>query len=393
MRIAFVDYVLDPAKPGTTGLSDLVWDIAPRLVDHGDEVHVIGPYTVSEMPDPRVKVHRFAIPPIGYRNLAGHLWIIWRAYRELLKIDGIDVIHIPEYTSSAIIATLNRRVPLVFTEPGNIFERVARGNPYDFLTTQIYKAAALTTARRAAHLIATSEWMKEWWHRTGMPLSRITIIPLGIDSTVFHPVSRAREMLDLPTQRKIILYAARLSRENGFDVTLRACAALRDSFPNFDLHVLGTGPEEDRYKKLARDLNMEGMVFWHGWVDFRQLPLFFSAADVFAFSGHSGGTPRVMLQAMACGCPVVASAIGGIVDHIHDGVTGLLFDAGNYALMGRLMLGLSEDDALRQTIGAAGLNYARTNVDWNVLIPRIRTVYEQCRNGAHDKKLELHSRR
>lgn len=382
MRIAFVDYVLDPAKPGTTGLSDLIWDVAPRLVDYGDDVHVIGPYTVSEMPDPRVKVHRFAIPPIGYRNLAGHLWIIWRAYQELLKLEGVDVIHNPEYTSSALIASLNRHVPLVFTEPGNIFERVERGNPYDFLTTQVYKLAALTTARRASHLIATSEWMKEWWHRTGVPLSRITTIPLGIDSSVFHPIARARETLGLSARRKMILYAARLSRENGFDITLRACAALQDAFPDFDLHVLGAGPEEARFKGLAEELGLGGQVFWHGWVDFRQLPLFYSAADVFAFSGYSGGTPRVMLQAMACGCPVVASAIGGIVDHVRDGVTGLLFNAGDVAGMAERLKQLLEDEALRQRIGMASADYARENVSWDTLIPRIRAVYSASLNGS-----------
>jgi glycosyltransferase involved in cell wall biosynthesis len=387
MRIAFVDYVLDPAKPGLTGLSDLVWDIAARLVDREDEVHVVGPYTTSNVPDQRVKVHRFAIPPIGYRNIAGHLLIVLRAYREVMRIGGIDVIHTPEYVSSAIIASFSRQIPVIFTEPGNIYERIERGNPYDFVTTQVYKAAARVTAAKAAHLIATSEWMKGWWQRTGVPHSRMTIISLGIDSSVFRPVAEAREKLGLSTKRKIILYAARLSRENGLDITLRACAEMKAMVPDFELHVLGEGPEKERYQQLASELGIGRQTVWHGWVDFQQLPAYYSAADVFVFSGSSGGTPRVMLQAMACGCPVVASEIGGITDHVQDGLTGLLFPAGDAKYLADRLAHLLSCDALRRTLGNAGAEYARANVDWNVLIPKIRAVYHQAVGSASRRVL------
>lgn len=375
MRVAFIDYVLDPTKPGKTGLSDLVWDIAPRLVDYGDEVHVIGPYTTDANPDSRVNVHRFKLPPIGYRNIVGHLWIVLRAYRELMNIDGIEVVHTPEYTSSAVITSFNRTLPLVFTEPGNIYERIERGNPYDFITTQVYKVAARTTARNAAHLIATSEWMKVWWHRTGVPLSRITIIPLGIDSSVFRPIPHAKEALSISNQRKMVLYAARLSRENGLDITLRALAGLGEALSDWELHVLGEGPEKPRFQQLARELGIDRRVVWHGWIDFHQLPTYYSAADVFVFSGSSGGTPRVMLQAMACGCPVVASNIGGIVDHVSEGQTGFLFPSQDAKRMAGQINQLLEDDALRHQMGGAAAVYARTNVDWDVLIPQIRETY------------------
>jgi glycosyltransferase involved in cell wall biosynthesis len=378
MRIAFVDYVLDPAKPGTTGLSDLVWDVAARLVDREDEVHVVGPYSTSYVPDERVKIHRFTIPPLGYRNIAGHLLLVLRAYREVMKIGGIDVIHTPEYLSSAVITSLNRQTPVILTEPGNIYERIEHGNPYDFVTTQVYKAAARVTAAKAAHLIATSESMKGWWQRTGVPLSKITVIPLGIDTSLFRPVAGARERLGLSTERKIILYAARLSRENGLDITLRACAEMKTTVADFELHVLGEGPEKERYQQRASELGIGRQTVWHGWVDFEQLPAYYSAADVFVFSGSSGGTPRVMLQAMACGCPVVASEIGGITDHVQDGLTGFLFPAGSAKNMADFLAQLLLDDALRLKLGNEAEAYARTKVDWNMLIPKIRAVYRQA---------------
>ncbi len=128
MRIAFVDYVCDPAKPGLTGLSDLVWDMASRLARGGDEIHVVAPYTNDAAPDPAVHVHRFPIPAIGYRNIVGHLLIVYAAYRRLQQLGRVDVVHVPEYVSAAMLGTLIRDTPVVFTEPGNIYERAPRGD-------------------------------------------------------------------------------------------------------------------------------------------------------------------------------------------------------------------------------------------------------------------------
>lgn len=379
MNVAFVDIALDPARPGASGLSDLVWDMAPRLAALGDTVRVVGPYAAA--PDRCVSVRPFAIPPLGYRNIAGVLWLALRAHRALLALDGLDVIHTPEYVTGAVIGALNRRTPVVFTEPGNIYERVARGNPYDFITTQVYKAAARVASARAAGLIATSAWMGDWWRRTGLPPARVSLIPLGIDTTLFRPIPAARAALGWPADRPVVLFAARLSVENGLDVALRARARLKDTA--FDLHVLGAGPEEPRYRELAAELSPGRRVYWHGWVDYRQLPACYSAADVFVFSGHSGGTPRVLLQAMGCGCPVVASAIGGITDHVRDGrvddgSNGLLFPAGDDAALADALARLLADAPLRRALGRSAAAYARAAVDWDVLIPRVRDVYRRA---------------
>jgi D-inositol-3-phosphate glycosyltransferase len=375
VRVAFVDYVCDPAKPGKTGLSDLVWDMASRLAHLGDDVHVVAPYMVDTVPDPMVHVHRFELPPIGYRNIIGHLLIILRACRELRRLGKLDVIHTPEYTSGAVISSFYRIAPVVFTEPGNIYDRIANGNPYDRITTLVYKAAARLIARNCAHCFATSDWMKGWWQWTGVTPDRISLIPLGVDTTVFRPIRDARARLGIDNKSPIVLYAARLSRENGADVTLRAVARLRQTIPGLQLHVLGDGPEKVALQRLASQLEIANSTLWHGWVDFHDLPVYYSAADVLAFSGFSGGTPRVLLQAMACGTPAVASAIGGIVDHVRHGQTGLLFRAGRVEEMAIHIESLLADPRMARQLGQAGKAYVHSQVAWNVLVPRIREIY------------------
>ncbi|MGH2457892.1 MAG: glycosyltransferase [Chloroflexota bacterium] len=386
MRVAFVDYVCDPARPGVTGLSDLVWDMASRLARRGDDVHVIAPYSVDRFPSDLVRVHRFPLPPIGYHNIVGHALIVGAAYRKLRSLARMDVVHVPEYVSAALLGTLLRETPVVFTEPGNIYERVARGNPYDPVTTLAFKLAARRAAATCARLIATSEEMATWWSWTGVSQDRICRVPLGIDTRLFRRVPDARARLGLAGDVPIILYAARLSRENGVDLALRAVARVRREYGPVQFHVLGEGPERRRLEALCRALGIERDVTWHGWVDLDLLPTFYSAADAFAFAGRSGGTPRVLLQAMACGAPVVASAIGGIVDHVEHGESGLLFPSGNAEDLAARLLDVLTDGGLATRLGRAAERYAKASVDWDVLAERIRSdVYVKVigeRRGA-----------
>jgi len=378
VRIAFVDYVCDPARPGSTGLSDLVWDMASRLARLGDDVHVIAPYSVDAFPSDLVHVHRFPLPPIGYRNIVGHALIVGAAYRRLHSLAKMDVVHVPEYLSAALLGTLLRDTPVVFTEPGNIYERVARGNPYDPVTTLAYRLAARRAAATCACLVATSEEMAKWWTWTGVSHDRICRLPLGIDTTLFQRVPDAKPRLRLASGPPVIVYAARLSRENGVDVALRAIARVRDEFGPVRLQILGDGPERYRLRELSRSLGIDRNVTWHGWVDFQTLPTYYSAADAFVFAGRSGGTPRVLIQAMACGAPVVASAIGGIVDHVEHQQNGLLFASGSSEQLSSELVRLLSEPSLAARLGGAAERYARASVDWDVLVRTLRRdVYEK----------------
>jgi glycosyltransferase involved in cell wall biosynthesis len=384
MRVAFIDVVGDPTRPGRTGLSDLVWDMARNLARKGIEVHIIAPYTVEANLDPRVRVHRFAVPALAYRNVLGQVWISLLAYRELLRHGPFALVHVPEYLSSAVFRSFGYRKPIIFTEPGNIYERLANGNPYDWLTTQVYKWAARVTARHCAHFIATSDLMKCWWHWTGVTPERATLVPLGIDTQLFRAAPNARAELGISERQTMVLYVARLSRENGLDVALKAMALLRERNPTAVLHVVGHGPERERYQQLCTSLGIEQQVVWHGWIDLYQLPLYYSAADLLVFPGFSGGTPRVILQAMACGLPVVASAIGGIVDHIEHEVSGLLFPSGQSSMLAEQIERILNDLPAARSMARVGQQYVLNNLSWEVLVEQIEQVYRQVASLSSD---------
>jgi glycosyltransferase involved in cell wall biosynthesis len=243
--------------------------------------------------------------------------------------------------------------------------------------TQVLKAAARLSARRCACVIATSEDMKRWWVRTGTPLSRIALIPHGIDTEQFRPVPEARALLGIPEDKQIVLYVGRLSHEKGLQYLVEAISTVRIHLPDVQLHLVGDGGFKRHLAQLARQWQIEEQVIFHGWVNQPDLPLYYSAANVTVLPSLSEGLPRTMIEAMACGSPFVGTRITGIVDHVRDGETGLLVNAGDSAELAEKIL-LLRDSSSAQEMGTAAMQYVHQHLAWGVIVPRMRSeVYER----------------
>ena len=382
MKIGFLDYVFDQALPvGSNGLSEVVWRLAAPLAAAGHEVHIAAPYARPDRPSPLVQVHTFPLPPIGYRNIVGHTLIVRRALAVLQRAGPFDVIHAPEYLSTAW-AVLRQRTPVVLTEPGNIYERIANGNPYDWVTTQVFKLAAMISARGCARIIATSALIGEWWLRTGAVPAQLAAIPLGVDLDSFTRQPAAKGQLGWDAARPQLLFVARLSPETGASALLAALPAIQAACPAVAVQIVGSGPEQAALQAQAAQLGVAAAITWHGWLALDQLPLVYSAADVMVFPGLSGGTPRVMLQAMACGTPFVGTAIGGITDHITDGATGWLVPPGDVPALAQAVIAALSNraEAARR---AAAAQRAALALAWPHIAGRVAAeVYAPLVGGA-----------
>jgi glycosyltransferase involved in cell wall biosynthesis len=373
LPIFLVDYVLDPRRPGASGLSDIVWDMAEELARQGEEPHVFGPYSDVPRPGIGVQLHPFRVPPPGYRNAVGHVGMVLSAYREIRRLRRPGIVHAPEYVSTAVIASLCRDLPVVLTVPGNIYEKIAsKANPYDPTFTAILCLAARISARRCARVVAISSLMTEWWARTGTPSDRLLHLPLGVDVALFRPRAEASgTLLGSSGDRLRILGVGRLNPENDFGTLIRAFAEVRAEFPNVELHLAGDGPELPKLKALANDLAVADRVVWLGWTDRVQLAHLYPTADLFVFSALTGGLPRVMLEAMACGLPVVAMDVPGVADHVVDGVTGYLVARGSSGALARKMVAALSDPTRRAQVARAGMQHVREELAWAAIVRKL----------------------
>ena len=372
LKVAFVDYVLEPDKPGRSGLSDIVWDMASALIDQGHEAHVVASYNTTAYPDKRVVVHNFKAPPMGYRNVVGNAWLLKRASTIVKRLEP-DIVHAPEYVSTALFAAYGVSQPIVLTVPGNIYHRLKENNPVEWYYAQILKWAAKASARNCASVIAISKEMKCWWERTGSPPDHTPWIPLGVDPERFRPVPDARAKLGIPKDQLFLLYVGRFSEEKGLRHLLDAIAQANSQFRLARLRVtlIGSGRlERELLERIRRD-DLGAILDLQPWVEQEELKLWYSAADALVLPSRNEPLGRVMCEALSCGTPVIATASEGPRDHIQDGTNGYLLPLGDVtALEDVIRTVLSEPETLAGMRPTA-LSYAQQNLAWPGIVGRI----------------------
>ncbi len=377
-RIAFVDYVLDPTRPGRSGLSDIVWDMASHLVNLGHEVHVVASYHSYDVPDNRVHVHNFPTPPIGYRNIVGQVWILKRAATIIRQL-APDIVHAPEYISTAVMATLHVPAPLVLTVPGNIYYRlsVKDGTSYQWHFVQVLKWAATVSAKKCSSIIAISDDMKFWWERTGSPANRTLMIPLGVNTTRFRHVKDARAKLDLDDV-PLFVYVGRFSKEKGLLDLIDAINILPPNLKQgMSVVLIGAGPLAASLAYLIKHTDLEKSIRMVPWVAPSELPLWYSAADAVILPSYTEGFSRIIGEAMACGTPIIGTRISGTRDHVIPNVTGYLYDPGDVAELGRIIAHMVNHRDILRGMRRDTETYVENHLGWEHIVSEIvDTVYK-----------------
>ena len=218
--------------------------------------------------------------------------------------------------------------------------------------------------------------MGYWWAWTGFKPRKIVRIPLPVNLEEFKPVPDAKHVLGWSAEQKHLLFLSRLSGETGRQYLLEALPAIRRAHPNIVLHMVGSGSTDNAMKKKAEQLGVSDIVKWYGWLQLTELSPYYSAADVMIFPGTSGGTPRVMLQAMACGAPFVGSAIGGITDHIEQGKTGWLVPPRDPAALADMIITVLAHPDEARCVGQNAQEYVQRLKASTIAARVVREIYE-----------------
>lgn len=372
LRIAFIDNILEPDKPGRSGMSDTIWDMAGALVAQGHEPHIIGSYQTTAFPDQRVQVHHFPTPPIGYRNIVGQTWMLKRAAAVSRHIQP-DIIHARDYYATAVFTKLGVRTPLVLTVPGNIFKRIREGHGYEWYFTQVLKWAARVSVRHCARVIATSREMKQWWEWTGSIPERTPWIPLGVNVQRFQRVEHARERLSLSHNGPLLLYVGRFSREKGLLDFVAALGIIQELLiaQNARVILIGRGPQEDEIRKVIAAEGLESIVQLLPWAHQDELSTWYSAADVLVMPSWNEPFGKVMIEAMACGTPVVSAITEGAQDHIQEGSNGFLFPPHDVAQLANLVRRCVTHRQELSRMGQQAHAYVQEHLSWTHIAQRI----------------------
>jgi L-malate glycosyltransferase len=169
--------------------------------------------------------------------------------------------------------------------------------------------------RCATRVVANSAAAQRILEREGLAPASIAVIPNGVDLTAFAERKHGGAV------RRFIT-VANLRPEKSHETLLAAAAGLLREYPDLEFQIVGDGPRRGELEQLARDHNLPSRVMFLGHRE--DVPALLAAADAFVLPSRSEAFPNAAIEAMAAGLPVVASAVGGLLDLIEDGRTGLL---------------------------------------------------------------------
>jgi teichuronic acid biosynthesis glycosyltransferase TuaC len=177
------------------------------------------------------------------------------------------------------------------------------------------------------HIITVCEALKDLIIPLGIPSSKITVIGHGIDTKQFYPIPKAlsRKTLGMPGDRPILLSVGILEPRKGHHLLIEALHIVKSKEKIFPvLYIIGGGPYREDLAKLRNQLGLESNVILVGEIPHQELRQWYSAADLLCLASDSEGWPNVLLESMACGTPVVASAVFGIPEVVTDSKLGLI---------------------------------------------------------------------
>ena len=364
MRIAILVPGFPPKRIAGTEVA--THTMATKLSRRGHDVHVItclDEGLPAKSTDQGFSVHRIRVHHVRFLG-AMLFWL--HMFRILRGIDS-DVVHVQSTYISipGLLAKKFLRKPCILWAQGSDIYRPS------FILRQMTKLAI----RNSDVVIALTEDMKKNIQRIHQ--REVLVIPNGIDLDKFQPLSRAdaRGELHIEENERIILFVGRLHPVKGLKYLIRAMRTITQAALGARLILLGEGEERRDLEALTKELNLEDFVTFHGRVPNTETPKFMTASDILVLPSLSEGFPVVVLEAMACGLPIVATNVRGLSEIIVDDQNGFTVEPENPEAIADRVLQLLRDDQLRSKIGENNRHNAK-QYSWDDVVRRLESVYD-----------------
>jgi len=322
----------------------------------------------------------------------GRVWTEQRGLPRVLTTLGIDVVH-----SLAGAAVLMANCPNVVT----IHDLLYLHDVTPFSAAQLWYRRLLVphSARLAAHVVADSEFTRrDLIDRLHVPAAKVSTVPLGVGAW-FRRLARAtatgaRWVAQRDRYRirePFLFYVGTLSSHKNIEGLLRAVGRAASRGVHFDVVLAGPGQTPERIAQLRRVADEAGVAERLrpvGYVDVEDLVLFFNNAALHVLPSRFEGFGLTVIEAFACGCPVVASRRASIPELAGD--AALLVDPDDIPAMADAICRIAQDAQLAARLRAAGLRRA-TRWTWMAAAQQLVEIYERC--GAAGRRCAPRTRR
>jgi glycosyltransferase involved in cell wall biosynthesis len=268
----------------------------------------------------------------------------------------------------ALALKLFTKIPYVVSLRGG---DVPGFRPYDFAVYHKIMGPLIKLVwRHASAVVANSQGLKSIAAQFNGSIP-IEVIPNGINSTNFYPGER-----ELTPAR--LLFVGRLVYQKGGDILLDALAKVKDH--DWELSIVGDGPRRPDWENQADKLGIKDRVHFRGWLDKADLLKQYQKANIFVLPSRHEGMPNVVLEAMGCGLPVIATRIAGSEDLVLDGTTGYLINPDNPQELSEALLKLIDHREDIKRMGEAARARVVESFSWDSVADRYLTLLTRARN-------------
>jgi len=287
----------------------------------------------------------------------------------ILKQEKIDIIHTHNtqpFIDGSIGALMSGVKTIVHTEHGRTFPDKKRYMFAEWLMSHFAYKVVGVSEHTSQNLIK---------HERMSPRKVVSIIN-GVSGAHFDMVidkGKKREELGLKNDGPVLGVGARLVKLKGISYLLQAMPAIIEKFPSITLVLAGGGEYENTLRKEADFLGIHKNVLFAGpRLDFPELLKLF---DLFILPSLSEGLPMALLEAMAAGCPIIATNVGGIPMAIQHGENGSLIEPGNSDILSSEIIKLLKDNELRNRYVKKGREVFKKNFSVEVMMEKYQSLY------------------
>jgi phosphatidyl-myo-inositol dimannoside synthase len=327
-------------------------------------------------------VVRMALPSetwgvLGWR-VASEYYRLYRELKNLVKEHQIHQVHAACVLPEGFLAWMLRRrigLPYRVYVHGEELNIVGKSRELTWMACRVLRGAEQVIANSRN----TAELLRRRWP---VDERRIQVLQPGVDTSTYVPGERcleARTRLGWG-DRPVVLTVGRLQARKGQDHLIRALLQIRQQIPNVLYAIVGDGKDRSRLLRLVEELQLLRHVILHGALCDGELLEAYQQCDLFALpnrevNGDIEGFGLVLLEAQACGKPVLIGNSGGTRETIDVGVSGVVVDCGDPAVIARAVTELLGDPNRLDVMGEAGRDWVCRGFDWSVCVDKARQAY------------------
>lgn len=402
MRLLFLTQTYPRFAGDSSG--PFIRDLALGLTRLGESVEILAPHATglpSRWHDEGLEVNTFRYAPqrfeaVGYSRtleadeglrplarLVAPLYLAGarRALARRLRAGDLDGVHAHWVVPNGLVAAaLAKRCR---------FGVGLHGSDVFLAEKPLVRAWVGRALVRASFMTGCSPELVDRVAALGFPRQQARVIPYGVDGSRFRPEGEGRqawrERLRVPAEAPLALGVGRMATKKGFQVLIAALPELLVRCPDLHVALAGGGDRLAEFERATE--RWRDRVHLPGAVRHDELPRLYRAADLFVMPavhdrrGNVDGLPNVVLEAMASGLPVVATAISGLPLAVEPERNGLLVAEGSAAALGDAIARLVERADWRRELGRSGRRKVETELTWTAVAERYREAYRTAGIG------------